>query len=132
MELSSCVRGRKVFSVNACLMMNKKPPTLYSSILTAGTYNYGFGNETGYIRGLAGSLNPNVFEGINIEVLNHRILLNCHSIIFQSGLISPIDRISINGIEYNLIFINSSQYNFSPGSSLFTNSETYNIEFIRT
>lgn len=42
----------------------------------------------------------------------------------------PISKIMIDGIEYDLNITSSNSFNFGDTTSLFTDGQSYNIEFI--
>ncbi|TGL97938.1 hypothetical protein [Leptospira jelokensis] len=112
-------------------LQESKPPSVYTGTMVAGqltspsVYGYDLPNNIG-------SISPSLFEGITISGLIFFGLQNHHRLYFTSAPpVMNLKKIKINGTEYNLTVASSTLYTFGPSSSLFSNGQSYTIEFIR-
>jgi hypothetical protein len=120
--------------MNASLMMNSKPTSIYTGNLISGQWsNYYFdpSTERGFST-IGGSLNNTSVLGVGILALIYALIQDPpfhRCFLFFNSTKPNLSKISINGIGYDLISQNSNVYRFADTiPNVFENSQSYNIE----
>jgi len=118
--------------MNASLMMNQKPPALYSAIMTAGRWSFSSSEVIGYTPAFPiGSLSNNSFPPYTITRITYDFNgTSTHRLHTDSTLPAGL-KIKINGSIFPLNSDFAGNYTFSENtSSLFVVGQEYQIEII--